>query len=93
MTGWWDRAACKDADPALFHPEQGGRGSYTVARTYCDRCPVLAACLADCLAWEEKQAARSGMWGGMTPEERWEFVGRCGPAKPTWRQKRKAVTV
>jgi WhiB family redox-sensing transcriptional regulator len=42
---WWDDAACRSEDPALFFPE-GGDDSRP-AKAICGTCPVLEQCRAD----------------------------------------------
>ena len=58
-------------DPGAWFPE-GGYGSYTVARAWCQQCPVQAACLRAALDMEgdARRDERFGMWGGTTPQER-----------------------
>lgn len=49
---WWDRAACKETDPAIFTtPKNGGYAwnNFEHARKLCGGCPVRTDCLADAL--------------------------------------------
>ena len=64
---WVVHAACRGADPELFFPQAkpGRDGSEVrrasfVAQTYCQPCPVLAACHQ--LA--EEVPGTVGIWGG-----------------------------
>lgn len=60
---WAQAAACRGADPDIFHPIDG---DYLLARSYCDRC----VCRADCAAHALARGERDGMWGGLTPDQR-----------------------
>ena len=66
---WRDVAACRDEDPELFFPV-GTTGpavdQVVAAKAVCHRCPVSAECLAQALAGTRI----SGVWGGMSEEER-----------------------
>ena len=66
---WRDRAACKDSHPELFFPI-GSTGDalaeIDAAKTICRSCPVRRECLA--FAIETNQ--ESGVWGGMSEDER-----------------------
>lgn len=68
----WSRAACRDADPALFFPDHGGDWAYADARAICQGCPVRTECLDDVMAAEGSVSTgyRHGMRGGLTPVER-----------------------
>lgn len=49
---WWDRAACKDADPGIFTTTQDGGcalNNFEEARKLCKGCPVRTDCLTDAL--------------------------------------------
>lgn len=72
---WRSKAACVGADGDLFFNDENG-GDYSTARSYCERCPVAAACLRDALSYEGQtgQSYRFGMFGGLTPKERHELV-------------------
>ena len=63
-------------DPGAWFPE-GGYGSYTVARQWCQQCPVQAACLRAALDLEAGlgRKERHGMWAGTTPRERAQMEG------------------
>ena len=66
---WRDRALCRDTDPALFFPV-GTTGNALVqidqARDVCGECNVAGECLGYALDTNQD----SGIWGGLTEEER-----------------------
>ena len=66
---WVHRALCKDEDPELFFPV-GNTGpaasQIDAAKSVCTRCPVRVPCLE----WAMETAQDSGVWGGLTEEER-----------------------
>jgi WhiB family transcriptional regulator, redox-sensing transcriptional regulator len=66
---WRDRAACRHEDPELFFPI-GTTGpaiaQIAAAKTVCVRCPVREPCLEWALAANQM----SGVWGGMSEDER-----------------------
>jgi WhiB family transcriptional regulator, redox-sensing transcriptional regulator len=66
---WRDDAICRDTDPSLFFPV-GTTGQALVlidrAKEVCRECSVARACLD--FALETNQD--SGIWGGLTEEER-----------------------
>jgi len=68
-------AACRDADPGLFFPAEGERGSARArrvakAKAVCASCPVRAGCYEGALARREPW----GIWGGVDLET--ETAGR-----------------
>ena len=66
---WMADGACYAAGTAvadLFHPVGQGDDDYTAARRICNACPVIDACRDYALAAREP----FGMWGGLTPTER-----------------------
>lgn len=73
---WRQDAACRDwADrlghdtiDALFYPGKGA--TQRPAKKICATCPVNDACLDDALATEPSDAARYGIRGGLSPDER-----------------------
>ena len=72
-TGWMDDWAplgsCSKSDPdALF--VQGA--AQQTAKVVCQRCPVIAECLADAL----DNRTEFGVWGGMTERERRALLKR-----------------
>ena len=66
---WRDDALCRDTDPALFFPV-GVTGNALVqidhAKRTCDECRVAPQCLEFALDTNQD----SGIWGGLTEEER-----------------------
>lgn len=66
---WRDHALCRDTDPDLFFPV-GTTGQALVsidhAKRVCDECTVTRECLD--FALETNQD--SGIWGGLSEEER-----------------------
>jgi WhiB family redox-sensing transcriptional regulator len=61
---WMERAACRGADPALFHPSRGE--DTRPAQRICASCPVRDECLEYAVANEERQ----GIWGGLSQRQR-----------------------
>ncbi len=64
LGAWSHRAACLDADPAVFFPEAADDG--TNAKTICARCPVVEACLNYALVNRQHH----GVWGGLSEHQR-----------------------
>lgn len=66
---WRDRALCRDTDPELFFPV-GSTGMALVqtdkARRVCGECEVRSECLDYALETNQD----SGVWGGLSEEER-----------------------
>lgn len=66
---WREHALCRDTDPELFFPV-GTTGKALVAidkaKQVCGECPVRLSCLD--FALETNQD--SGIWGGLSEEER-----------------------
>jgi WhiB family redox-sensing transcriptional regulator len=64
---WRHDAACGDADPDLFFPDdiKPAAGKLRLAKLICRSCQVSASCLSWALAGHE-----AGVWGGMTEDER-----------------------
>lgn len=63
MNDWWERAACKGKDPAIFVIDKGQ--SPGPAKAICAGCSVRDQCLA--WAIENRE---TGVWGGTSGEER-----------------------
>ncbi|MFF9870165.1 WhiB family transcriptional regulator [Streptomyces sp. NPDC013953] len=68
-TNWRERSACREEDPELFFPI-GSTGlaflQIEEARAVCRRCPVMETCLQ----WALEIGEDSGVWGGLSEEER-----------------------
>ena len=66
---WRHRALCRDEDPELFFPI-GTTGPAVVqieqAKAVCQRCPVVSSCLD----WALRSGQDSGVWGGLSEDER-----------------------
>lgn len=66
---WRDHALCRDTDPELFFPV-GTTGhaltSIEHAKQVCEECSVTR----DCLDFALETNQDSGIWGGLTEEER-----------------------
>lgn len=73
---WRDRAVCAEVGGDLFmppdEPEHHPVYSAQRAKAVCARCPVRAACLEDAMQYEGEfgTGGRSGVWGGLTPDQR-----------------------
>ena len=66
---WRDQAACRDADPELFFPDdntRSARAQVKTAKLICRGCPVTATCLN----WALARGQEAGIWGGLTEDER-----------------------
>lgn len=66
---WRHRAICRDEDPELFFPV-GNTGpalrQIEDAKSVCRRCPVTE----QCLSWALTTGQDSGVWGGLSEDER-----------------------
>lgn len=65
----WGRAACREEDPELFFPIGVGplvEAQVEQARGVCHGCRIRP----DCLEWSFASRQDTGIWGGMTEEER-----------------------
>jgi WhiB family redox-sensing transcriptional regulator len=66
---WRDVAACLDVDPELFFPTGITRPALrqmAEAKAVCHRCEVAATCLR----WAIESRQDTGVWGGLSEEER-----------------------
>ena len=72
---WRHEAACRDEDPELFFPI-GNTGPALVqieeAKAVCRVCPVID----ECLKWALETGQESGVWGGLSEDERRELKRR-----------------
>jgi WhiB family transcriptional regulator, redox-sensing transcriptional regulator len=70
VSDWRHRARCRDVDPDLFFPTgtsaPADRRQAEQAKAVCALCPVRS----ECLAWSLDTFQDSGIWGGLTEEER-----------------------
>ena len=66
---WRHDALCRDEDPELFFPI-GSNGpaerQIAAAKAVCTRCSVTK----DCLSWAIESGQDSGVWGGLSEDER-----------------------
>ncbi len=66
---WRHHAACRDEDPELFFPI-GNTGPALLqiedAKRVCQRCAVVELCLQ----WALESGQDSGVWGGLSEDER-----------------------
>lgn len=69
---WMTRGACRDADPAIFLPNDAFDDDVEEeeepseeALSYCSQCDVAADCLTHAVALNE-----DGVWGGTTSYQR-----------------------
>ncbi len=75
--GWRDEAICRQFDPEMFYPDHGQVHMANQAKRICnDFCPVRDECLAYALRVDEIH----GVWGGMSPNERWKLSRGRKPA-------------
>jgi WhiB family redox-sensing transcriptional regulator len=61
-------AACAETDPELFYPEKGG--ATLAAKRICAGCEIRLPCLQ----WSLDNAEPSGLWGGMSENQRRELL-------------------
>lgn len=70
---WRINAACRTADPDLFFPNgETGRAvlaQEAEAKAVCGPCPVRE----QCLNWAMTNGQNTGVWGGMSPKERYNL--------------------
>jgi WhiB family redox-sensing transcriptional regulator len=66
---WRDSAACLDVAPELFFPVGTAYPALlqiAEAKKVCGRCPVIETCLQ----WATEAHQDSGVWGGLSSDER-----------------------
>jgi WhiB family redox-sensing transcriptional regulator len=75
---WRDQAACRDADPELFFPDddRSARARVKTAKLICRGCPVSATCLS----WALASGQQAGIWGGLTEDQRHRLHRRGRPS-------------
>jgi WhiB family redox-sensing transcriptional regulator len=77
---WRDRAACLTVDPELFFPV-GNTGPAVEqierAKSVCSHCPVTEHCLQYALDTNQD----SGVWGGLSEDERRALKRRAARAR------------
>lgn len=71
---WKDKAECIQVDPVVFYGSSEtlpmSRAEVAQARSVCYLCPVRRQCLAEALDTSEGW----GVWGGLTPAERFRAL-------------------
>jgi WhiB family redox-sensing transcriptional regulator len=76
-TRWMEHARCAETDPETFYPVGSSRAAdYEPAKTICARCDVRNDCLRYALDTNEEH----GVWGGLTPDERYALRQRRAEA-------------
>jgi WhiB family transcriptional regulator, redox-sensing transcriptional regulator len=77
---WRNRATCLGEDPELFFPI-GNTGPALVqieeAKAICRRCEVVDTCLR----WAMESGADTGVWGGLSDDERRSLKRRRARAR------------
>ena len=63
---WVDLALCAQTDPELFFND-GNQFAYATAIQICSGCPVVN----ECLDYAINQNITDGVWGGLTPTQRY----------------------
>ncbi|GGS96691.1 hypothetical protein GCM10010270_80800 [Streptomyces violaceus] len=86
---WRDSASCREVDPELFFPI-GTSGPALVqteqAKSVCGGCPSQQACLS----WALDTGQHTGVWGGLSEDERYALRGRTrqhrtsDDGRPAW---------
>jgi WhiB family redox-sensing transcriptional regulator len=75
---WRHKSACRDEDPELFFPI-GNTGpavfQIEAAKKVCKTCTVVEPCLQ----WALETGQDSGVWGGLSEDER-RALGHTAPA-------------
>lgn len=75
---WRNRPACLSENPELFFPignASDARAQVERARAVCRRCEALEACLE----WALNSDQDSGVWGGLSEDERRALKRRNAP--------------
>jgi WhiB family redox-sensing transcriptional regulator len=78
------KGLCRWENPALFHPESGGRYASNPAKRVCAECPVKQSCLEFALNHMTDEGddpatrgvGKWGVWGGTSEKERKELSRR-----------------
>lgn len=64
----YDDRACRDVDLKIFFPPKSTHADE--AREICGRCN----CQAECLQWALDTEQAHGIWGGTSPDERFQLL-------------------
>jgi WhiB family redox-sensing transcriptional regulator len=67
---WMDDAACKGLKSVSFFPEESFNSEAPKAIAVCRACPVRV----DCLDFAVQNSIQYGIWGGMTPVRRKQYL-------------------
>jgi WhiB family transcriptional regulator, redox-sensing transcriptional regulator len=74
---WMQQAACTGKTADLFYPERHDAVEVKYAVAICQACPVREQCLAHAIATGEDH----GVWGGLTPGQRWDHAHGQAPRR------------
>ena len=74
---WWERAACRDVDPAIFEPpvirsrmQKISAVDWSAAKRVCDQCPVIEQCFKEAVKMPPPEHSREELFvAGCTPGE------------------------
>jgi WhiB family redox-sensing transcriptional regulator len=80
---WRQDAACRDADPELFFPDQGQLPQTARAKEVCASCAVRGPCLDHALHGPLARDDRHGIFAGTTARDRTRLRGRPAMAQGT----------
>lgn len=72
---WLQNANCKDVPTDVFFPHHS---DYKTAKRICESCSVRQDCLQYAISYESDLY---GMFGGMTPAERYEYANKLKAGK------------
>lgn len=76
---WYDDAACRGMDPAVFFPDH--HGDHRAALAVCATCPVAAHCLLEAMA---VGTSLHGIWGGTTERRRRQLRKQGWKGERSW---------
>ncbi|HYT24906.1 MAG TPA: WhiB family transcriptional regulator [Actinomycetota bacterium] len=80
---WRLDAACRDADPELFFPDQGQLPQVAAAKEVCAGCAVRQPCLDTALHGPLRRDDQHGIFAGTTAHDRTRLRGRPAMAEGT----------
>lgn len=78
---------CAGQDPEVWHPDHHDAETYRVATDLCHICPVEEWCGQVAMVMEEGKPLkeRHGVFGGLTPKERFEKAANTeADRSPVW---------
>ena len=83
LPDWTHAARCREIGSEPFFFDGEGQIDYEPARRICQTCPVRTLCLETAMTLEGDHTAqyRGGMWGGLTPHQRY-LLHRRRTAEP-----------